>query len=460
MTLWRPTALGIALILVGASTASAQQRRQQPPPEMQAPAAPPADRELSRSRFSDTKVASKPPPIVSKPSGSPKENRGAAGVSSKRLAEEEAPPETLKLKPGFATVDPRNVSELLQPTTIIAIVGGHHIIAGDLLGDVNLSIPPEAKIQLPPDEYENLQSNYLRMVLSGSLDTKLLHCDFLRQERGKEMYAKIESQISTKFDEQVYDAFNKIIAADTPESRDDLKRIDTAIRRIADLMIRENLSTMGEVDVALAKYGTSLTKERKRYAERLSAYFVLQGLTKGKGPKEVTREQQLEYYQAHLPDFDRTPRCKWEKLSVKHSRFRDEDEAWNAIAEMGNRVYLGNVKLSTVAKKSSQTSDATDGGFHDWTGKDALRSEVINDAIFELPVGQLSDILRDDEGFHIVRVIEREDGGYQPFSDPKTQELIKKRLEDEQTTQLRVAHVAKLRREIAVWNIFDELSEE
>lgn len=466
MSLSRYIALGIALNLFGASLAVAQQQRRgsQQPQELQAPPSPPPERELSRSRFSETvsepRIASRPVPIVSKASATSDASRGAVGVSSRQLSTSTPPSEQLKLKPEFATADPRNVKELLLPSTIIAIVGGHHIITGDILGDVNLSIPPEAKLQMPEEEFEKIQVMYVRAILNGSVDTKLLHNDFLRQPHGKEMYAKLESQIATRFDEQVYDAFNKVIAADTMESRDDLKRIDQAIRRIADLMVRENLSTMGEVDVALAKYGTSLNKERKRYAERLSAFLVLQNLTTGKKQKEITREMQLEYYQNHLPDFDRVARCKWEKLSVKHSKFKNEDEAWDAIAEMGNRVYLGNVKLSTVAKKSSQTADAEDGGLHDWTSKGALRSEVLNDAIFELPVGDLSDILRDDEGFHIVRVIEREDGGYQPFSDPKTQEVIKKRMEDEQTTAMRLEHLEKLKREIAVWNIFDDLGDE
>jgi hypothetical protein len=396
--------------------------------QVQAPSAPPADRPLTRSRFSEIRTAFVPPPIVSKKnSATSNAVDGATPLSSKRLVEEEEV-ETPKLRPEFETADPKNPLEVLAPTTIIAIVGGHHIITGDILGDVNLTLPPEAR-QLSREDLAPIQVNYLRAFLKASIETKLLYCDFMRQEKAKEMFAKVESSIGSRFDEQVQDAFVKVIAADTMETREELKRIDPAVRRIADLMVREHLSTMGEVDVALKSYGTSLAKERRRYAERYTAYMVLQRMMPEKNKREITREQQLEYYQNHLPDFDRVARCKWEKLSVKHSRFKNEDEAWNAIAEMGNRVYLGDVKLSKVAKKSSQTADAEDGGFHDWTGKGSLRSDVINDAIFKLPVGRLSDILRDEEGFHIVRVIEREDGGYQPFSDPKTQEIIKKRLE-------------------------------
>ena len=56
----------------------------------------------------------------------------------------------------------------------------------------------------------------------------------------------------------------------------------------------------------------------------------------------------------------------------------------------------------------SQDISATDGGVHSWTNKDSLVSEVLDEAIFTLPVGQLSQILEDKRGFHIVRVVERE----------------------------------------------------
>ena len=52
-----------------------------------------------------------------------------------------------------------------------------------------------------------------------------------------------------------------------------------------------------------------------------------------------------------------------------------------------------------------------EGGRYDWTTKGSLVSDVIDQAIFSLPVGKLSRILEDEKGFHIVRVIEREDCG-------------------------------------------------
>lgn len=434
----------IALILLGGVCAFGQERE---------------ERRSGASRFSDPGDGESLPPIVEKSS---------VKVASAPSASKSEPFTGPKLKPTFTPVDPRDHQALLEPTTIIAIVGGYHIITGDVLGDVNLTIDPEAWKQLRPDELENLQVAYLRIYLQQAINMKLLYISFMRQERASELFARVESHVSAKFDEQVQDAFTKVIAADTFDSRQELNKIDPAFRRIAELMVRENLSTMGEVDVALAKYGTSLAKERKRFAERMAGMLVLGRLNGAIGPggsgksskSEPTREQLLEYYETHLAEFERPARAKWEKLSVRHSRFNNRAAALAAIAEMGDDVYLRGAPFAAVARRASQTADAADGGFHDWTGKGALRSEVLDKAIFTLPVGQLSDILEDDEGLHIVRVIERDDGGYQPFNHVKTQELIRTKLQEAQLQQLREDYLAKLRSEIAVWSIFDEQPEE
>jgi hypothetical protein len=47
----------------------------------------------------------------------------------------------------------------------------------------------------------------------------------------------------------------------------------------------------------------------------------------------------------------------------------------------------------------------------------AVWPPTLNQAIFSQPVGKLSERLEDQRGFHIVRVIEREDAGQVPFVD-------------------------------------------
>ena len=255
-------------------------------------------------------MAARLPPIVSKSNvvGSPSGVR-ESGISKKIT--ETLPRSRPKIRPAFKPVNPQDPKAILDPSTIIAIVGGHYIITGDVLGDVLLNQP--LFVNAPASDREEVEKAmvaHLQGHLNAAIELKLLYVDFMRQPRAAEMFVKIESVLSAKFDEQVLDSYVKILAADTIESREALK-LDPPIRRIADMMIRENLTTIGEVDVALARYGTSLAKERKRYAERYAAISVMQKLNTTASKKETTRDQLFEYYESHLVDFVRPARCRW-----------------------------------------------------------------------------------------------------------------------------------------------------
>ena len=134
------------------------------------------------------------------------------------------------------------------------------------------------------------------------------------------------------------------------------------------------------------------------------------GRRKGEGrEEEVTHEEMLAWYQAHLKDFEQPAKARWEELMVSFARHPNRDEAYAAVAALGNRVLAG-ASLADVAKSASEGPTARQGGQRDWTHKGSLSSETLNQAIFSLPVGQLSPkILESQDGFHIIRVVERQE---------------------------------------------------
>ncbi len=138
---------------------------------------------------------------------------------------------------------------------------------------------------------------------------------------------------------------------------------------------------------------------------------------------------------------------------ARFDKFNSKDEAWQAIAGWGNQVVAGTA-FAEVAQAHSQDVTATDGGVHSWTTKDSLASEVIDEAIFTLPVGQLSQIIEDSRGLHIIRVLERHDLEVTPFTDKQAE--IKSKIHEERTADKRQEYKAKLRKKVPVWNIFEE----
>jgi hypothetical protein len=69
--------------------------------------------------------------------------------------------------------------------------------------------------------------------------------------------------------------------------------------------------------------------------------------------------------------------------------------------------------------------------------------------------------LQDDRGQYIVRVIERADAGRKSFSDVQGEikKAIEKNREDARTEEQK-EYLARLRREIPVWTIFDDVGKD
>jgi hypothetical protein len=170
----------------------------------------------------------------------------------------------------------------------------------------------------------------------------------------------------------------------------------------------------------------------------------------------------LEYYQQHINDYKYETQVKWEELMVRFDKFGgDRDAAWSALAKMGNQAWsvirtnpaARGAAFAEIAKAKSHGFTATDGGLHDWMSPDALTSKALANALTNLAVGQMSEGLESDLGFHIVRVLDRKAAGIVPFTEAQTK--IKERIEAEQKTKFLEAELDKLRKSAKVWTIFD-----
>ena len=79
---------------------------------------------------------------------------------------------------------------------------------------------------------------------------------------------------------------------------------------------------------------------------------------------------------------------------------------------------------------------------------------MLDEALFTLPVGQLSSILDDGKSLHIVRVVERTEAGRTPFLEAQVD--IRDRLIAERRKKEMDDYLEKIRERTPVWTIFDE----
>jgi len=347
--------------------------------------------------------------------------------------------------------------ELLEPAKIVARVGEQVILAGDIEGAVNIILAvqlkdiPEEEKEKAAKQIEGLRQQLFKQALKSEVNTKLGYIDFLRTVP-PDKHSELQKRVKANFEKEFEEIRNKLTTAETDEEKAELIARNMLLTRLAILMKDQELDNLGQLDAFLRTQGSSLEKQIRSYGEqKLQQMAVMRNIRQN---VEITHEQMLAHYREHLDGFAISAKARWEQLSVQFDRFPNEEAAVAAISEMGNAVYLGGASFAAIAKKSSQEPNAEEGGVHDWTQKGSLASKPVDEAIFTLPTGKLSQIIRDDKGLHIVRVLERTDASHTSFLE--AQAGIKEKIRTERRNKDIQAYFDKVRTSTTVWTIDDE----
>ncbi len=316
-----------------------------------------------------------------------------------------------------------------DPSSLMAIVSHDHIIYGDIRHQADTYLRQMVGNQkVPAEELRQARKMIMRKVLVDTINTKVVFRAFIDSVAGSETPEKAreaEKQVQTK-------ALRYFYEQEVPKQMRDRK-----------------VNTLVELEDILRKKGTSLERLKSQFVEVIAGSMYMREQI----PQEplVTPVEQLDFYKEHATDFDKPARARWEQMSVLFERFGSRDEAYAQIVSMGNEALFGG-NMQAVAKKSSQEPFASKNGVHDWTRKGSLRSKQLDGAIFSLELNKMSAIIEDDVGYHIVRVLEREEARRLPFSE--VQEEIKKKIQLVKREEMHDKLLKKMREKIPVYSLY------
>jgi parvulin-like peptidyl-prolyl isomerase len=323
---------------------------------------------------------------------------------------------------------PELVQQVNDPTTQIAFVGDQPILAGDLLPAVDQALQPyEGKV--PADQFRQQRALFVQQMLPRKIEVKLVLLDFLRTipaDKQKEVLANVDKQV----DKQYYE------------------------EQIPETMKQLEVDSLAALQTKLNRFGTSIDAQKAEFREQLLVRTMI-GQKVNRNP-EITHDQLLTYYYEHSRDFDLPGRARWEQLTARFDKWPTRAAADEAIVDMGNQVLRG-ADFASVARKSSQGVTAADGGYHDWTTQGSLVSEVLDQAIFSLPLNRLSLKLEDQTGFHIIRVVEREPARHVEFVE--AQDTIREKLSEADRKRQVQDYLERLRKLTYVWTVFDQVAQ-
>ncbi|XZE22122.1 peptidylprolyl isomerase [Pirellulaceae bacterium SH449] len=305
--------------------------------------------------------------------------------------------------------------------TLLAVVDKEPILLGDL-------IDPR-KVPAHQREHPSFEATLRKMLSEKIVKKSLVQRFFNDQLVGKTLKERrdIESKMKTKVT-QVF--FNEVLPG---------------------IMQDQNCESLDEFCDLAEQQGMNLQTLKETYTETILAQQCIRENVPNK--PSVDLEEMNTYYKENQSEFYQIAKVRFQILTAAFSKYRNRDEADQAIREMGDEVFYG-TPFETVAKAKSSGMNAESGGFVDWTSQGALKSKEINDTIFSIEPNKLSLIIEDENGLHIVRVLERKEGRLITFADAQPE--IKKKLSESKRNKLYKEFVDKVKAETSVWSRWPE----
>ncbi|NBT13283.1 MAG: peptidyl-prolyl cis-trans isomerase [Planctomycetia bacterium] len=313
-------------------------------------------------------------------------------------------------------------AQSLETAMVVARVGPEVVLEGDLLTPSALNWLAKVSPGLKPEQVRELKLQICRQVLPQHVESLIVYVDACRTIP-EDRLPEIEKKVNQAFDEQQLP------------------------RMLKDAGVANSL----EYEQLLRSRGQSLDRVRKMFFERALAQQWIQ--QKVAGDEEIPHADMIAWYENHLAEYEFPAKAKFEQLTVRVGPTQPREAAWNKLAAMGNDVLEGK-PFADIAKARSEGATASTGGGYDWTTKGSLASKVLDEAVFTLPVGQLSAILDDGQALHIVRVTERTEAGRRPFLEAQVE--IRQMLQEERRKRDIDDYLAKLKDRTPVWTIFDD----
>jgi peptidyl-prolyl cis-trans isomerase D len=181
----------------------------------------------------------------------------------------------------------------------------------------------------------------------------------------------------------------------------------------------EELSAAVEVDETALEEFFDLRRDAYQTAERRRAAYVLINAEGLGGLEPVADEEARGFYDDNLERLYSRPaqvRASQILLEVPSPATPEEEEAVRTRAEDLLLRARSGEDFAELARGFSEHSTQTLGGDMGFFGAGSMRPEF-EEAAFALGAGEISEVVRSDLGFQIIRVTDRRDASVQPFSE-------------------------------------------
>jgi parvulin-like peptidyl-prolyl isomerase len=174
--------------------------------------------------------------------------------------------------------------------------------------------------------------------------------------------------------------------------------------------LQKKFSNPEVLEEALHRQGLTLTSVRERLRRQAMIRQLQDVEIRSKvvvSPMEIER-----YYQNHPDEFSQSEMLKVRTLTLKKNPEAQEkglkdEKAWRHIEELREKILAGE-NFGEFAKQFSQDSNAQKNGLGGWIRRGEMIPEI-DDVIFQMKMGEISEIIETPLGYHLFLVEERKE---------------------------------------------------
>lgn len=200
------------------------------------------------------------------------------------------------------------------------------------------------------------------------------------------------------------------------------------IKRLDEVRKQMNLESMEDLEKAAQQQGVSFEDFKQNIRNTIITQAVISREVGSKLP--LTREEVQKFYEEHKKEMEQPERVRLSEILVSTEKASPENQAAAlAAAQPKAQQLLDSIRkgasFEEVAKKSSEGPSAAQGGELGSFNRGTLAREL-EDKVFAMKPGEVSDVIRTKQGFVILKVSEHQAAGVPPLKDiePKVVDTI------------------------------------
>src|SRR5277367_4082597 len=215
------------------------------------------------------------------------------------------------------------------------------------------------------------------------------------------------------------------------------------IKRLDDVRKQNGLASLDDLEKAVESQGLSWDEYKTQIRNGLLTQEVIH---REMGQRIVIGHDEVkQYYDAHLKDFVRPETVDLAEIFLDtQGKSQQEIEAiQQKIEDYRSRVIKGE-EFSEIAKRYSEGSTKDKGG-NLGTFERGQLSKQLEDVVFKMDKGQITDVIQTKTGFEVLKVLDHYQAGQQPVEKVEN-EIMNRLYLQKMQPQLR-EYLAQLREE-------------